>query len=245
MSPNLVQRLSSEALGTLILVYFGVAATLAASGGALGVAAAYTVGLVLAVWIFGGVSGAHVNPAVTLALAVRGRFGWRDVPGYVIAQVVGGVLAGLLAWGTYGAAGARGGRGTTVISPNATTVTGLVVEALVAFLWVLAYYALYVEERVSKAAAGLGVGLAYGTAILALAPITGASGNFARTFGAELAAKLGGGPANWGQLWIYAVAPVVGGIVAVYVYDVLIAGRPLTAASTGRIRAGTATAKPA
>src|SRR3989440_12482375 len=70
----------------------------------------------------------------------------------------------------------------------------LVVEALVAFLWVLAYYALYVEERARKSVAGLGVGLAYGTAILALAPITGASGNFARTFGAELSANLGGGP---------------------------------------------------
>jgi glycerol uptake facilitator protein len=170
---------------------------------------------------------------------VRGRFAWRDVPGYLLAQVVGGVLAGLLAWGTYGAAGARGGLGSTVISPAATTVTALVVEALVAFLWVLAYYALYVEERASKAVAGLGVGLAYGTAILALAPITGASGNFARTFGAELSAKLGGGPAHWVDLWIYAVGPVVGGVVAVVIYDVLIAGRPLMApmarrASTGR-----------
>jgi glycerol uptake facilitator protein len=139
------------------------------------VAAAHAVALTLAVWIFSATSGAHLNPAVTIAVAVRGRFAWADVPGYLIAQIVGGVLAGLLAWGTYGAAGARGGLGTTVVNPAATTVTALVVEALVAFLWVLAYYALYVEERASKAVAGLGVGLAYGAAILALAPITGAS----------------------------------------------------------------------
>ncbi len=75
------------------------------------------------------------------------------------------MLAGLLAWGTYGAAGARAGLGTTVVNPAASTVTALVVEALVAFLRVLAYYALVVEERVSRTAAGLGVGLAYGTAI--------------------------------------------------------------------------------
>ncbi len=195
MSSRLVQRLSAEALGTLILVYFGVAATLAATGGSLGVAAAYAVALALAVWILGAVSGAHVNPAVTIALAVRGRFAWRDVPGYLIAQVAGGVLAGLLAWATC-----------------------------------------------------LGVGLAYGTAILALAPITGASANFARTFGAELSAKLGGGPAHWGDLWIYAVGPLVGGIVAVFVYDVLVAGRPLMAPSARPVRpgtAGTATATPA
>ena len=245
MSPNLVQRLSAEALGTLILVYFGVAATLAATGGPLGTAAAYAVALTLAVWIFNAASGAHLNPAVTLALAVRGRFGWLDVPGYIVAQVVGGVLAGLLAWGTYGAAGARAGLGTTVVSSHATTIAALVVEALVAFLWVLAYYALYVEERVSKAVAGLAVGLAYGTAILALAPITGASGNFARTFGAELSAVLGGGPAHWGQLWIYAVAPVVGGLVAVYVYDLLIAGRPLMATTTRRAATGRTAAHPA
>jgi glycerol uptake facilitator protein len=246
MSPNLVQRLSSEALGTLLLVYFGVAATLAASGGSLGIAAAYAAALTLAVWIFGAVSGAHLNPAVTIALAVRGRFAWRDLPGYLVAQVAGGVLAGLLAWATYGAAGARGGLGATVLNPAATTVTGLVVEALVAFLWVLAYYVLYVEERASKGVAGLGVGLAYGAAILALGPITGASGNFARTFGAELSAKLGGGPAHWGDLWIYAVGPLVGGVVAVVIYDMLIAGRPLTARTSRRASTGrTATASPA
>src|SRR6266545_1452564 len=133
---------------------------------------------------------------------------------------------------------ACGGLGTTVINPSATTVTALVVEALVAFLWVLAYYALFVDERGSKAVAGLGVGLAYGTAILALAPITGASGNFARTFGAELSAKLGGGPAHWGDLWIYAVGPIVGGIVAVVVYDVLIAGPPLMAPMARGARTG-------
>src|SRR6266511_3020838 len=92
---------------------------------------------------------------------------------------------------------------------------------------------LYVEKRVSKGLAGLGVGLAYRTAILALARSLAPPGNFARTFGAELAAKLGGGSAHWSQLWICVVALPVGGVVAVYAYDVLIAGRPLMAASTG------------
>src|SRR6266536_4537094 len=159
MSPNLVQRLSAEALGTLLLVYFGAAATLAVTAGALGTALAYAVALALAVWVFGAVSGAHVNPTVTIALAVRGRFGWRDVPGYVLAQVVGGVLAGLLAWATYGKAGINHGLGGAVhLNPAATVVVGLAVEALAAFLLVLAYYALFVEERVSRAAPGLGGG---------------------------------------------------------------------------------------
>jgi glycerol uptake facilitator protein len=252
MSPNLVRRLSAEALGTLLLVYFGAAATLAATGGTLGTALAYAAALALALWIFGGVSGAHVNPTVTLALAIRGRFAWRDVPGYLVAQVVGGVLAGLLAWVTYGSAGIDGGLGGAVrVESGHTVLVGLVVEALAAFLLVMAYYALFVEERVNREVAGLGVGLAYGTAILAFAPVTGGSANFARTFGTDLSLALGGGTAEWADLWIYAVAPLVGGIVAVYVYDILVAGRPLMAPTTRRAThttagpAGPAAAHPA
>src|SRR5262245_10158797 len=114
MSPNLVQRLSAEALGTLLLVFFGTAAALAATAGAFGTALAFAIALTLVVWMFGGMSGAHVNPTVTIALAVRGRFPWRDVPGYVLAQVVGGVLAGLLAWAVYGKAGITAGLGGAV-----------------------------------------------------------------------------------------------------------------------------------
>jgi glycerol uptake facilitator protein len=85
-------------------------------------------------------------------------------------------------------------------------------------------------------------------AILALAPITGASANFARTFGTDMSLALGGGHAYWGDLWIYAVGPLVGGIVAVFVYDVLIAGRPLMAPTTRRLitrRTGPAATRPA
>jgi glycerol uptake facilitator len=246
VSPNLVQRLSAEALGTLILVFFGAAATLAATAGVLGVALAYAIALALAVWVFGAVSGAHVNPTVTIALAVRGRFAWMDVPGYVIAQVAGGILGGLLAWAVYGKAGVTAGLGGAVHRASSYSVlVGLVAEALVGFLLVLAYYALFVEEQVSRAAAGLGVGLAYGTAILALAPVTGASGNFARTFGTDLTLAFGGGHASWADLWIYAVAPLVGGIVAVYVYDVLIAGRPLMAPAARRLTTRRTAARPA
>ena len=249
MSPNLIQRLSAEALGTLLLVFFGTAATLAATAGTLGTALAFAVALAVAVWAVGGVSGAHVNPTVTIALAVRGRFAWRDVPGYLLAQLVGGVLAGLLAWAVYGKTAIVAGLGGAVhLSAGHTVLIGLVVEALAAFLLVLAYCAVSAEERGGRVAAGLGIGLAYGTAILALAPITGASANFARTFGTDVSLALGGGHAYWGDLWIYAVGPLVGGIVAVFVYDVLIAGRPLMAPTTRRLitrRTGPAATRPA
>src|SRR5262245_35981191 len=196
MSPNLVQRLCAEALGTLLLVFFGAAATLAATAGALGTAMVYALALALVVWIFAGVSGAHVNPTITIALAARGRFAWLDVPGYVIAQALGGVLAGLLAWAVYGKAAVTAGLGGAVhLNSGRTVLVGLLAEALAAFLLVLAYYALVTEERVGRATAGFGVGLAYGAAILALAPITGASANLARTFGTDLSLAFGGGHA--------------------------------------------------
>lgn len=248
MSPTLVRRLSAETLGTLVLVFFGAAATLAATGGALGVALAYAIALALAVWIFGAVSGAHVNPIVTIALATRGRFAWRDVPGYVVAQAVGGVLGGLLVWAVYGDAGVGAGLGGAVeVAAGYSMLVGLVAEALAAFVIVLAYYALVVEEQASRGVAGLGVGLAYGVAILGLAPIAGASANFARTFGTDVSLAVGGGDAAWADLWIYAVGPLVGGVVAVYVYDVLVAGRPLMAPTTRPVTptAGPAAAHPA
>jgi glycerol uptake facilitator protein len=249
MSPTLVRRLSAETLGTLLLVFFGAAATLAATGGALGTALAYAIALAIAVWIFVGVSGAHLNPVVTIAVAARGRFAWRDVPGHLLAQLVGGLLGGLLGWATYGDAGITAGLGGAVrVEAGYSVTVGLIAEALAAFLLVISYYALVVEEQVNRGVAGLGVGLAYGTAILALAPITGASANFARTLGTDLTLAIGGGDAAWADLWIYAVGPLVGGLVAVYIYDVLVAGKPLMAPTTRPVTpttAGPAAAHPA
>jgi glycerol uptake facilitator protein len=85
MSPNLFQRLSSEALGTLILVYFGSPPRSWRLEGPSAWPAPTVWRSPLAIWIFRATSGAHLNPAVTISLAVRGRFAWLDVPGYLIA----------------------------------------------------------------------------------------------------------------------------------------------------------------
>ncbi|HEY2948009.1 MAG TPA: aquaporin [Micromonosporaceae bacterium] len=137
--------------------------------------------------------------------------------------------------------------GAARIESGYSVLVGLVAEALAAFLLVMAYYALVVEEHTSRGVAGLGVGLAYGAAILGLAPITGASANFARTLGTDVSLAVGGGDAAWGDLWIYAVGPLVGGLVAIYVYDVLVAGKPLMAPTTRPVTptAGPAAAHPA
>src|SRR3954453_16216233 len=120
--PALRARLGAEFLGTFWLVLGGCGTAVLASGvptvgvGYLGVAFAFGLTVLTMAYAVGHVSGAHFNPAVTLGLAVARRFPWRDVPAYVIAQVVGGLLAGLALWGI--ARGASGFDATGNLAAN-------------------------------------------------------------------------------------------------------------------------------
>ena len=129
-TPALGSRLAAEALGTFWLVFGGCGSAVFAAKflapnvvagqsvqlgiGFLGVALAFGLTVVTMAYAVGHVSGAHFNPAVTLGIAVGRRFPWRDVPAYVVAQVVGGLVAGLALWGI-----ARGVPGFDVTEPNA------------------------------------------------------------------------------------------------------------------------------
>src|SRR5258708_7061743 len=97
-SPSLPARFFAEVLGTLLLVFFGCGAVHVAvlTGDLAGlgqVAMVLAVAIMLAIYVVGGISGAHINPAITLALAAWGRFAWRDVPAYIVAQLAGAILA--------------------------------------------------------------------------------------------------------------------------------------------------------
>ncbi|GIG60120.1 porin [Longispora fulva] len=219
MSTSL-QRLLSEALGTFTLVFFGATAAASAASGAYGQAVAYTLALTLAVWLVGGVSGAHLNPAITLVMAARNRFAWRDVPGYVVAQLVGGIAGSLLIWAAVGTKGA--GLGATSLSAGTNVWEGLLAEALAGFLLGAAYYAFHVQGRLSGGLGALGVGLAYGTGILALGGFTGASANLARSVAPQVTLALSGGKSDWSDMWVYLVGPVVGILVGVLVVDTVL-----------------------
>ncbi|HEU5108743.1 MAG TPA: aquaporin [Micromonosporaceae bacterium] len=222
MRPGIPVRLAAELVGTFFLVFFGAAAGAVASaavdGDAVQVALAHAFTLAVVVWAFGAVSGAHVNPAVTVALAARRLLSWADAGLYIVAQLVGGVLAGLLVWATTGETGVGAGLGTTHVSPGFTVGGALIAEIIGTFLLVSAVYLLAVSERVPAAFAALGIGLALGAAILALGPVSGASLNPARTLGPELALSLAGGDAAWSNAWLYLVGPLVGGLLAVFVH---------------------------
>jgi glycerol uptake facilitator protein len=231
MSAQLMRRVLAELIGTALLVFFGagsvVAAILADDGrldyaglGVIGLA----FGLVIAIVVygFGTTSGAHINPAVSIALAAVRRFPWRDVPAYIAAQLVGAVLGSLLVVVAFGPRATRiAGVGLTGLSPSAGYAQGVAAEAIGTFLLLLAIMALAIDRRAPPGPAGLVIGLAVSTAIFVIGPITGGSLNPARTFGPYVANSLFGGFTPWRQFWVYVVGPVLGAVLATLVYVVV------------------------
>lgn len=205
------RRLFAEMLGTFLLVLAGAGATVvgASTGVAIGRAAAVSApGLtVLAVILFmGAVSGAHLNPVVSIAFAARGDFPWRRVPGYVLAQLVGGTLSVLFLLAVFGRVGALG---ATVPGHGITDTQAMLIEL------VLTAGLVSTILGTASRAQNLGPISAFGVAAYIIlaglwsSPATGASMNPARSFAPDLV--LG----DFSHLWAYFVGPLAGAIIAV------------------------------
>ncbi len=231
-TPTLAQRLGAELLGTFWLVFGGCGAAVFAAGflapnvlsggslhlgiGFVGVALAFGLTVVTMAYAVGHVSGAHFNPAVTIGVAVARRFEWRDVPAYVAAQVVGGVLAGLAIWGI-----ARGKPGFDVTGNLAANGFGehspggySLVAVLCAEVLLTAVF-LYVilgatDSRAPQGFAPLAIGLALTLIHLVSIPISNTSVNPARSTGVAFF----NGDGAPGQLWLFWLAPILGAAIA-------------------------------
>jgi len=205
------RRLFSELLGTFFLVLVAVGAGMvnARFGGGAVSAGARVVApglMVAAVILFmGTVSGAHLNPAVSVAFALRGDFPWKRVPAYVVAQFLGGVLATLLLWALIGRQGSAG-----------LTLPGHGISATTAMLWELVLTTGLVSVILGTASgaqqigplAAIGVGSYIALAGLWGAPVSGAAMNPARSLGPALV--LG----DWAAWWAYLAGPLAGAVVA-------------------------------
>jgi len=205
------RRLFSEVFGTFLLVLAGAggAVVAAVSHGAISRPAAVTApGLtVTAVILFmGNVSGAHLNPIVTIAFSLRTDFPWRRVPGYVVAQLAGATLACLFLWAAYGKAGSLG-----------ATVPGAGIADWQAFLTELVLTLGLVSTILGTASkaqnvgplSAVGVGGYIVLAGLWSSPISGASMNPARSFGPDLVL------ADFSHFWVYVAGPLAGALLAV------------------------------
>jgi MIP family channel proteins len=175
---------------------------------------AFGLALLVVAAAIGHVSGGHVNPAVTIGLAATGRFPWRYVPAYLLAQLVGAVLGALATWATHGDPGrVEANLAATIPATGVGAAQALLVEALVTFVLVLAVVSVATDERVPAALAPLAVGAALAVAVLVAGPITGGAVNPVRALGPALVAG------QFTGLWIYMVGPLLGGVVAAVVYD--------------------------
>jgi glycerol uptake facilitator protein len=231
---SLSQRAVAETLGTALLVLVGpgsVVATLVLAGkstpavtGAdlLGISFAFGFIIAAMVYAIGKVSGCHINPAVTFALAATKRFPWRELPAYWAAQVVGAVLGALGIWALFGHTGIDLGMGQTSFNPEATAwASAIFAEGIGTFVLMYAILGI-VDSRSPGDFAGLVIGGVVIAIIMVVGPVTGASLNPARAFGPELVSALGNGVTHWNQLvLVYIVPGLVGSALAAFAYDLM------------------------
>ena len=212
MSDSLIRRGAAECIGTFGLVFIAAGAAMVdeVSGGSLGlVGNAFASGLIVAAMIYavGHISGAHINPAVTLAFALVRRISLRDAGVYWAAQMVGAVLAASVLRLLLGKVGIMGGHAITI-----DPVQAVGVEIVLTFLLMFVIMAVATDKRAVGRAAALAIGATVTFDILVGGPLTGGSMNPARTTGPALLA------ANWQDLWIYWVGPPVGAALAAFLY---------------------------
>lgn len=206
-----INKYLAEFLGTFILVFFGslaILGTLASEGPLLlTVGLGFGFALLAGIWALGHVSGAHFNPAVTLAMLADGRVSFSDAIGYWVSQFAGAGVASLMVW----MASTRDAVGSTVNGYQKLS-TGILVEvALTAvFVWVI----LAVTRRDAEHAP-LAIALTLVGIHIAGIPFSGASVNPARSFGP---AVVSGAPLALEQLWVYIVFPLVGSLVGWALY---------------------------
>ena len=212
------RRLFSEILGTFFLVLVASGGGLLHGKGQISLAAAVVAPglMVMAIILFmGAVSGAHLNPGVSLAFALRGDFPWKRVPGYIVAQLVGATLACLFLLAVFGNVEHLG---ATLPGPGYANWQALLMEiALTAGLVSVILGTASAAQNVGAIAA-LGVGGYIALAGLWGAPVSGASMNSARSFGPALVSG------DWTAYWVYVVGPITGALIAVG-FAVVLRGR--------------------
>ena len=215
-----MKKYFAELVGTMVLVLMGcgTAVSLACNpvlniAGVVGTALAFGLAVVAMAYTIGGISGCHINPAITFGVWLSGRMSGKDAIGYVCAQIIGAIIGAAI---LYAIAPGRG-VGENVCQAGISTWVGLVAEIVFTFVFVLVVLGTTDEKKGAGNLAGLAIGLTLVLVHLACIRYTGTSVNPARSIGPALFA---GGDALK-QLWIFIVGPLAGGALAACVWKCL------------------------
>lgn len=227
-----VQKWSAEFIGTFWLTLGGCGSAVLAAAfpeigiGLVGVSLAFGLTVVTGAYALGPISGGHFNPAVSVGLAMGGRFSWSELQGYVIAQVLGAIVGGgilyVIATGKAGAElGGFATNGFGTHSPGGYSMTAaLVTEVVMTALFLIVILGA-TAKRAAPGFAGLAIGLCLTLIHLISIPVTNTSVNPARStgvavFGPDIAMQ---------QLWLFWLAPIVGALIGAVIYKTLLSNR--------------------
>jgi aquaporin NIP len=215
----------AEVIGTFLLVFFicGFISIGSAGGFDLaGLGLVHAFALAVGIYALGGTSGAHFNPAVTLALWSIKKISTPNAVVYVICQAIGGILAALVVLLLFNDIGDAVNYGATAINANGEVLQngsawlGLIAEALGTFMLMWAIMGLAVNPRGEAALAGLGIGIALGVAVMIFGPATGAGLNPARWLGPAIVSG------QFDDFWIYILGPAIGAVAAAIGYRAIV-----------------------
>ncbi|CAL9119516.1 unnamed protein product [Musa textilis] len=216
LSVPFLQKILAEIFGTYFLIFAGCASvTINLSKGGMitfpGICVVWGLAVMVMVYSVGHISGAHLNPAVSVAFATCGRFPWKQVPAYVFAQLLGATLASGTLRLMFG--GKHQHFPGTI--PAGSDVQSLVLEFIISFYLMFVISGVATDNRAIGELAGLAVGATILLNVLIAGPISGASMNPARTLGPAIVAN------RWEGIWVYIVGPICGTVVGAWAYNLI------------------------
>ncbi len=230
---NDVKKYLAELVGTFVLVFMGCGSAVLAGAyiGNVGISFAFGLSVLTMAYAIGGISGCHINPAVSISMFVAGKLKLKDTIVYITVQCIGAVIgAATLYWIALGnpsyslTVDGLGQNGYSEASPAGfSMMSGFIAEIILTFIFLLVIFG-STSEKAPKDFAGITIGLSLVLIHLVGIPITGTSVNPARSFGPAIISSLFGGQAGMvaiNQLWLFWIAPIIGALVAAAVWRFL------------------------